>query len=416
MSEISSAVSASPDLAQFVADAARVTTRVTAGVQGRTDDDGRRNLIGLTRAQLTELFREIGEPAFRVKQLWHWIYHRGETDFNAMTSISKKLRAKLEQDYVVARPKVILDQLSRDATHKWLMRFPDGNEAETVYIPDPQQDRGAVCMSSQVGCTLTCRFCHTGTQLLVRNLSPGEMVGQFMVARDSYREWPSPSNGTRLLSNIVMMGMGEPLFNYENVRDALRIVMDGEGLSLSKRRIILSTSGVVPEILRCGEELGVGLAISLHAPDDDLRSQIMPINKKYPLKELMDACRNYPAASPSRPITMEYVMLKGVNDSPAHARALVGLVKGIPCKFNLIPFNKWPGSDYECTPMPRIRKFATVLMENGVEAPIRMPRGRDILAACGQLKSESERKRKAKNCGNASGTVEDSFKARAIGR
>ena len=381
-----------PDLAQFIAGA--------ADSQGRIADDGRQNLIGLTRAQLTELFAGIGEPAFRVKQLWHWIYHRGETDFNAMSSISKKLRAKLEQDYVVARPQVIIDQVSKDATHKWLMRFPDGNEAETVYIPDPQQDRGAVCMSSQVGCTLTCRFCHTGTQLLVRNLSPGEMVGQFMVARDSYREWPSPSNGTRLLSNIVMMGMGEPLFNYENVRDALRIVMDGEGLSLSKRRITLSTSGVVPEIVRCGEELGVGLAISLHAPDDDLRSRIMPINKKYPLKDLMDACRHYPAASPSRPITMEYVMLKGVNDTPAHARALVSLVKGIPCKFNLIPFNKWPGSDYDSTPMPRIRQFATVLMENGVEAPVRMPRGRDILAACGQLKSESERKRALRKPGH----------------
>ena len=385
MNQISSA---EPDLAQFVADA--------AAVQGRIADDGRQNLIGLTRAQLTELFAEIGEPAFRVKQLWHWIYHRGETDFNAMSSISKKLRAKLEQDYVVARPQVIVDQLSKDATHKWLVRFPDGNEAETVYIPDPQADRGAVCMSSQVGCTLTCRFCYTGTQLLVRNLSPGDMVGQFMVARDSYKEWPSPSNGTRLLSNIVMMGMGEPLFNYENVRDALQIVMDGEGLSLSKRRITLSTSGVVPQILRCGEELGVGLAISLHAPDDDLRSEIMPINKKYPLKELMEACRNYPAASPSRPITMEYVMLKGVNDSAADARALVKLVQGIPCKFNLIPFNKWPGSDYESTPMPQIKHFATILMENGVEAPIRMPRGRDILAACGQLKSESERKRRRK--------------------
>lgn len=354
--------------------------------------DSRRNLVGLSREQLAGLVAEIGEPPFRVKQLWHWIYHRGVIDFAAMSTLSKKFRARLEQDFVIRRPQVSADQKSTDGTHKWLLRFEDGNEAETVYIPDQNEDRGAVCVSSQVGCTLTCRFCHTGTQLLVRNLTPADIVSQFMVARDSYGEWPSPANGVRYLSNIVMMGMGEPLFNYENVRTALKIIMDGEGISLSKRRITLSTSGVVPEIVRCGQELGVGLAISLHAPDDALRDEIMPINKKYPLKELMAACRDYPGVSPARPITFEYVMLKGINDQPAHARALLKLVRGIPCKFNLIPFNKWPGAAYDCTPMPKIRAFASILMENGVEAPIRMPRGRDILAACGQLKSESQRR------------------------
>ncbi|KXJ55070.1 MAG: 23S rRNA (adenine(2503)-C2)-methyltransferase [Thalassospira sp. Nap_22] len=362
--------------------------------------DGRRDLVGITREELTELMAGMGESKFRVKQLWNWIYNRGVTDIEDMTNISKKLRDRLAQDFYVGRPVLTADQKSTDDTHKWLMKFHDGNEAETVYIPDRNEDRGAVCISSQVGCTLTCKFCHTGTQLLVRNLTPGEIVSQFMVARDSYGEWPTPANGIRRLSNIVMMGMGEPLFNYENVRDALRIAMDGEGISISRRRITLSTSGVVPEIVRCGEDLGVGLAISLHAPDDDLRNEIMPINKKYPLKELMDACRNYPGMSNARPITMEYVMLKGVNDKPEHARALAKLVKGVHCKFNLIPFNKWPGSDYECTPTNDIKKFAQILLDNGYEAPIRWPRGRDILAACGQLKSESQRQRKSRVGGN----------------
>ena len=358
----------------------------------------RRNLVGLSRAQLTEVLAALGESGFRTGQLWHWIYHRGETDFARMTSLGKKLCARLEADFVVRRPDIPIAQESTDGTHKFLMRYADGNEAETVYIPDPNRTRGAVCVSSQVGCTLTCRFCHTGTQLLVRNLTPAEMIGQFMAVRDAYGEWPTPNDGTRRISNIVMMGMGEPLFNYDNVAQALKIAMDSDGIQLSRRRITLSTSGVVPEIVRCGEELGVGLAISLHAPDDDLRSEIMPINRKYPLKALMEACRHYPAR-PSRPITMEYVMLKGVNDRPDQARALVELVRGLPVKINLIPFNRWPGSDYDCTPMPHIRKFQTTLVENGVEAPIRMPRGRDILAACGQLKSESRRTPRKTSCG-----------------
>ncbi|MFH1805729.1 MAG: 23S rRNA (adenine(2503)-C(2))-methyltransferase RlmN [Pseudomonadota bacterium] len=360
--------------------------------------DGRTDLIGLSREELTEILSSLGESKFRVKQVWNWIYNRGVTSIDGMSNISKKLRERLEQDYYIGRPVLTADQKSEDDTHKWLMRFNDGNEAETVYIPDRNEDRGAVCVSSQVGCTLTCRFCHTGTQLLVRNLTPGEIISQFMVARDSYGEWPTPANGIRRLSNIVMMGMGEPLFNYENVRTALKIAMDGEGISISRRRITLSTSGVVPEIVRAGEELGVGLAISLHAPDDDLRNELMPINKKYPLKELMAACRNYPGISNSRPITMEYVMLRGINDQPEHARALAKLVQGVHCKFNLIPFNKWPGSDYECTPTSGIKKFAATLNENGYEAPIRWPRGRDILAACGQLKSESQRLRKSRAC------------------
>ena len=376
-----------------------LTEFVTRAANGQAAD-GRRDLVGLSRDQLTELLGEMGESKFRVKQMWNWIYNRGVKDIEDMTNISKKLRDRLSQDFYIGRPVLTADQKSSDDTHKWLMKFHDGNEAETVYIPDRNEDRGAVCISSQVGCSLTCKFCHTGTQLLVRNLTAGEIISQFMVARDSYGEWPTPANGIRRLSNIVMMGMGEPLFNYENVREALKIAMDGEGISISRRRVTLSTSGVVPEIVRCGEELGVGLAISLHAPDDDLRNEIMPINKKYPLKELMDACRHYPGMSNSRPITMEYV-----NDKPEHARALAKLVKGVHCKFNLIPFNKWPGSDYECTPTNDIKKFAHTLLELGYEAPIRWPRGRDILAACGQLKSESQRQRKSRvgGCGNASG-------------
>ena len=291
---------------------------------------------------------------------------------------------------MLTRPEVSRVQTSVDRTRKWLMRFGDANEAETVYIPE--EDRGAVCVSSQVGCTLTCKFCHTGTQLMVRNLTAGEIVGQFMVARDSYEEWPSPTDGGRLISNIVLMGMGEPLFNYDNVAKALRIIMDQEGISVSKRRITLSTAGVVPNIQRCGEELGVNLAISLHAVTDEIRDAIMPINKKYPLAQLMQACRDYPANN-ARRITFEYVMLKGVNDSLADARALVKLVDGIPAKFNLIPFNKWPGSEYECSDTRDIKKFSDFLFEAGYSAPIRQPRGSDILAACGQLKSDSERQR-----------------------
>jgi len=349
----------------------------------------RLNLVGLSREALTAALVEQGEKPFRAKQIWHWIYHRGAKDFAQMTDLSKELRPRLENHFVIARPAIAREQTSVDRTRKWLMQFADGQKAEAVFIPD--DDRGAVCVSSQVGCTLTCRFCHTGTQRLVRNLTPGEIVGQFMVARDSYGEWPTPTDERRLLSNIVMMGMGEPLYNFENVAAALKIVMADDGIALGKRRITLSTSGVVPEIRRCGAELGVNLAISLHAPDDDTRSAIMPINKKYPLKDLIQACRDYPTASNARRITFEYVMLKGINDSPAQARALVKLVKDIPCKFNLIPFNPWPGSLYECSDAETVDRFAQVLWDAGFSAPIRTPRGRDILAACGQLKSDSER-------------------------
>jgi 23S rRNA (adenine2503-C2)-methyltransferase len=351
--------------------------------------DSRTNLVGLSRQSLASALAELGEKPFRAKQLWHWMYHRGATDFAAMTDLSKDLRAKMENHFVVDRLKIAREQTSADGTRKWLMEFSDGQKAETVFIPE--DDRGAVCVSSQVGCTLTCRFCHTGTQRLVRNLTPGEIVGQFMAARDSYGEWPTPTDEVRMLSNIVMMGMGEPLYNFDNVATALKIIMDGEGIAVGKRRITLSTSGVVPEIHRCGAELGVNLAISLHAPDDDTRSVIMPINKKYPLKELMQACRDYPGASNARRITFEYVMLKDINDTPAHARALVKLVKDIPCKFNLIPFNPWPGTPYECSDAATIEKFAQVLWDAGYSAPVRTPRGRDILAACGQLKTDSER-------------------------
>ena len=351
--------------------------------------ENRPNLIGQSREELTETIEHIGEKPFRAKQLWHWMYHRGATEFSAMTDLSIKLRSTLDSQFILARPSTALEQTSVDGTRKWLFQFDDRQKAETVFIPE--EDRGAVCISSQVGCTLTCRFCHTGTQRLVRNLTPSEIVGQFMVARDSYGEWPTPTDERRLLSNIVLMGMGEPLYNFDNVAKAMKIVMADDGIALGKRRITLSTSGVVPEIHKCGEELGVNLAVSLHAPDDNTRNVIMPINKKYPLKELMDACRNYPGASNARRITFEYVMLKGINDSLAQARALIELVKGIPCKFNLIPFNPWPGTTYECSDEDVIQAFAQILWDAGFTAPIRTPRGRDILAACGQLKTDSEK-------------------------
>ncbi len=355
-----------------------------------TNDTHKTTLLGLDRQELTAALEAIGEKPFRAKQLWHWIYHHGETDFARMSTIAKPLQEKLADHFTVGRPAVSLEQTSKDTSRKWLLKFADDNEAEAVYIPD--DGRGALCLSSQVGCTLTCQFCHTGTQRLVRNLEAGEIVGQMMVARDSYGEWPSPQ-GERMLSNIVLMGMGEPLFNYENVAKALRIIMDGEGISISKRRITLSTSGVVPMIRRCGAELGVNLAISLHAVTDELRDVIMPINKKYPLKELLQACREYPGSNNARRITFEYVMLKGVNDSPADARQLARLVKGIPAKFNLIPFNKWPGARFDCSTGPAMNRFSEILNDAGYSAPIRVPRGRDILAACGQLKSASERVR-----------------------
>ncbi len=356
--------------------------------------DGRRDLVGLSRAELTETLALIGEKAFRAKQLWHWIYHQGVTDFARMSSIARPLQRKLAEHFVVGRPQVATVQTSADDTRKWLFRFRDGQEAETVYIPDPAEDRGALCISSQVGCTLSCRFCHTGTQALVRNLGAAEIVGQFMAARDAYGEWPSPTGETpRLLSTIVLMGMGEPLYNYENVATAMRIAMDHEGIGLSRRRITLSTSGVVPMMDRAGAELGVNLAVSLHAVRDELRDELVPLNRKYPIAELIAACRRYPGASNARRITFEYVMLRGVNDSEADARALVRLIAGIPAKVNLIPFNPWPGSAFQTSTPAAIERFARIVMDAGFAAPVRTPRGRDILAACGQLRTEGQRAR-----------------------
>ncbi len=358
--------------------------------------DGRRDLVGLTREELVVELAGIGEKPFRAKQLWHWIYHQGATDFSRMSSIARPLQERLAERFVVGRPSVATEQTSEDDTRKWLFRFRDGQEAETVYIPDRREDRGAVCISSQVGCTLSCRFCHTGTQRLVRNLGAAEIVGQFMAARDAYGEWPSPRSETpRLLSTIVLMGMGEPLYNYENVARAMQIVMDGEGIGLSRRRITLSTSGVVPMMDRCGAELGVNLAVSLHAVRDDLRDEIVPLNRKYPIAELIAACRRYPGASNARRITFEYVMLRGVNDSEAEARELVRLIAGIPAKVNLIPFNPWPGSDYRPSGREALERFAAVVQDAGFASPIRMPRGQDILAACGQLRTDSRRTRTA---------------------
>jgi len=348
----------------------------------------------MTREELAVELAAIQEAPFRVKQLWHWIYHQGVTDFSRMSSIARPLQQKLTEKFIIGRPEPAEVQTSTDETRKFLFRFRDGQEAETVYIPDPIEDRGAVCISSQVGCTLSCRFCHTGTQTLVRNLGAPEIVGQFMAVRDSYGEWPSPKGETpRLLSTIVLMGMGEPLYNYANVAKAMRIVMDNEGIGLSRRRITLSTSGVVPMMDRAGAELGVNLAVSLHAVRDDLRDELVPLNRKYPIKELIAACRRYPGASNARRITFEYVMLKGINDSDAEARELVRLIAGLPAKVNLIPFNPWPGSHYEPSSRVVLDRFAGIVNAAGFAAPVRAPRGRDILAACGQLRTESRRER-----------------------
>ncbi len=356
--------------------------------------DGRRDLVGLSRAELAAALAEAGEKPFRAKQLWHWIYHQGATEFAAMSSIARPLQQRLAERFVIGRPVVSTLQTSTDGTRKFLLQFRDGQQAETVYIPDPEADRGAVCISSQVGCTLSCRFCHTGTQPLARNLGAAEIVGQFMAARDTYGEWPSPKGETpRLLSTIVLMGMGEPLYNYENVARAMTIVMDHEGIALSRRRITLSTSGVVPMIERCGAELGVNLAVSLHAVRDELRDELVPLNRKYPIAELIAACRRYPAASNARRITFEYVMLRGINDTPADARELVRLITGIPAKVNLIPFNSWPGSQFESSGGAAIDRFARIVMDAGFSSPVRSPRGQDILAACGQLRTESRRVR-----------------------
>jgi len=353
-------------------------------------DDIRHNLIGLSRSELGDVVSSLGESTFRAKQIWHWLYYRGARDAGSMTSLSKSMRAKLESHFEFIRPQIVREHRSEDGSRKWLLRLDDGKEVESVYIPE--EDRGALCVSSQVGCTLTCKFCHTGTQTMVRNLTAAEIVGQLLVARDAYGEWPSPK-GQRWISNMVLMGMGEPLFNYENVATALRIIMDPEGIAMSRRRITLSTAGVVPLIKRVGEELGVKLAVSLHAVHDELRDVLVPLNKKYPIADLMQACRTYPAADNARRITFEYVMLKGINDSHADAKALARLVAGIPCKFNLIPFNPWPGSSYECSSTDSMNGFARILNDAGYSAPVRTPRGRDIMAACGQLKSASERER-----------------------
>lgn len=350
--------------------------------------DTRKNLIGLSRYALEHELAGAGQKPFRARQLWHWIYYRGARDFAAMSTLAKPLRSVLAERFTLERPAVSRELGSEDGTRKWLLRFADSNEAEAVFIPE--EDRGALCVSSQVGCTLACTFCHTGTQRLVRNLTAGEIVGQMMVARDACGEWPTPQ-GERLLSNIVLMGMGEPLFNYDNVATALKIIMDGEGIALSRRRITLSTSGVVPMIRRVGEELGVNLAVSLHAVTDAVRDVLVPLNKKYPIAELLQACRDYPGASNARRITFEYVMLKGINDSTADARALAALLRGIPAKVNLIPFNPWPGTGYENSSPAVAARFAGILNDAGYTAPIRVPRGRDIMAACGQLRSASER-------------------------
>ena len=359
------------------------------------------SLIGLSRAEISDQLAAIGvAPAqrkMRVQQLWHWMYVRGVKTFDEMTSVSKDMRAELEKHVTVDRPEVVAEQISNDGTRKWLLRLPSGNdlekphEVECVYIPET--DRGTLCVSSQVGCTLNCSFCHTGTQRLVRNLTAGEIVGQIMVARDRLNDWADREtpHGNRLVTNIVMMGMGEPLYNFDAVRDALLIVADNEGIGISKRRITLSTSGVVPNIIRTGEEIGVMLAISLHAVRDELRNELVPLNRKYPIAELMQACRDYPGATNAKRITFEYVMLKGVNDSLDDAKLLVKLLKGIHAKINLIPFNPWPGTRYECSDWDQIEKFSEYVFNAGYSSPVRTPRGRDILAACGQLKSETEK-------------------------
>ena len=384
--------------------------------------DGRVDLIGLPRLRIAELLAEAGLDAkaakLRSRQLFHWLYHRGVTEFDAMTDIAKTMRPWLAERFVIGRPEIVEAQVSTDGTRKWLLRTADANDYEMVFIPD--ETRGTLCVSSQIGCTLNCRFCHTGTMRLVRNLTPGEIVGQVMLARDALGEWPRGSmagldsragddaddeaeetgnytSDGRLLTNIVMMGMGEPLYNFDNVRDALKLVMDGDGLGLSRRRITLSTSGVVPMMARAGAEIGVNLAVSLHATNKEVRDEIVPINRKYGLEELLQACADYPGASNARRITFEYVMLQDKNDSDEDARELVRLIKRykLPAKVNLIPFNPWPGAAYECSTPERIRSFADIVFAGGISAPVRTPRGRDIDAACGQLKTASEKKSRA---------------------
>ena len=364
--------------------------------------EGPINLVGLTREALKEALITAGSPEKQVKmrlgQLWQWIYEKGVRDFEQMTNLSKDYRAFLAEHFVIAIPEVVSKQVSTDGTRKYLVRIAGGHEVETVYIPE--SDRGTLCISSQVGCTLTCSFCHTGTQKLVRNLTAGEIIGQVMLARDDLGEWPAPgrnpATSARLLSNIVLMGMGEPLYNFENVRDAMKIAMDPEGIQLSRRRITLSTSGVVPEIARTATEIGCLLAVSFHATTDAVRDKLVPINKRWNIEVLLDALRDYPKASNSERITFEYVMLKGINDSDADARRLVELIKGIPAKVNLIPFNPWPGAPYERSSNNRINAFSEIVYQAGYASPVRKPRGEDIFAACGQLKSATERARKSR--------------------
>ena len=374
-------------------------------------DDGRIDLLGLSQKQISDVLEDADLAAkqakLRSKQIFHWIYHRGVTDFDSMTDISKTMRPWMEERFIIGRPEIIDAPISSDGTRKWLLRSDDGQDYEMVFIPDA--DRGTLCVSSQVGCTLNCRFCHTGTMRLVRNLTPGEIVGQVMLARDALGEWPKGNmdigddessyqrSDGRMLTNIVMMGMGEPLYNFDNVRDALSVVMDDSGLALSKRRITLSTSGVVPKMALAGAEIGVNLAVSLHAVNKEVRDEIVPINRKYGIEELLQACADYPGANNARRITFEYVMLKDKNDSDEDAHELVRLLReyDLPAKVNLIPFNPWPGSEYECSDPQRIRAFSNIIFEAGISAPIRTPRGRDIMAACGQLKSASEKKSRA---------------------
>jgi 23S rRNA (adenine2503-C2)-methyltransferase len=369
----------------------------------KTDTGGKTNLVGLTREQLRDTLIAGGTPEkqakMRVNQIWQWIYQWGVRDFADMTNLSKAYRAELDEKFTVSIPEMVSKQVSADGTRKYLVRIAGGHEVEVVYIPET--DRGTLCVSSQVGCTLTCSFCHTGTQRLVRNLTAAEIVGQIMMARDDLGEWPEPGVGTgesgpRLLSNIVLMGMGEPLYNFENVRDAMKIAMDGEGISLSRRRITLSTSGVVPEIARTAEEIGCMLAISFHATTDEVRDKLVPINKRWNIAELLEALKAYPKLSNSERITFEYVMLKDVNDTDSDARRLVKLIQGIPAKINLIPFNEWPGSPYQRSDWDRIEAFADIIYKAGYASPIRTPRGEDIMAACGQLKSATERARKSR--------------------
>ena len=367
----------------------------------RKAPEGAKNLVGMTRDAMREALIEAGTPEkqakMRTNQLWQWVYHWGVRDFDQMTNLAKDYRKLLAENFVIELPEVVTKQVSADGTRKYLVRIAGGHEVEIVYIPE--EDRGTLCISSQVGCTLTCSFCHTGTQKLVRNLTTSEIIGQVMLARDDLGEWPvpgAPKDETRLLSNIVLMGMGEPLYNFDNVRDAMKIAMDGEGIALGRRRITLSTSGVVPEIARTANEIGCLLAVSFHATTDSVRDVLVPVNKKWNIKTLLNALREYPKATNSERITFEYVMLKGVNDTDEDAHRLVKLLDGIPAKVNLIPFNEWPGAPYERSSNNRIRAFATILMNAGYASPIRTPRGEDIMAACGQLKSATERARKSK--------------------